>query len=93
MLTNRIAELDHGETERLNDKISEWRQYQDGVSLPVYFRKVHSMGLIDASKLLTNNLVLHGRDYLAGEGDYQDWFLCAEISDEDLPWDITQTEW
>ncbi|KAE8442861.1 hypothetical protein EG329_002603 [Mollisiaceae sp. DMI_Dod_QoI] len=89
----RIMKLDHGETERLNDKISEWRQYQDGVSLPVYFRKVHSMGLIDASKLLTNNLVLQGRDYLAGEGDYQDWFLCAEISDEDLPWDITQTEW
>lgn len=41
--------------------------------------------------LLKSNLVLDNTG--AGVDHYFDSFLCFEILDEDLPWDLTQTEW
>ena len=43
--------------------------------------------------LFEKNLVLDDSDDGAGQGIYKDCFLCAEISDEDLPWDVDQIEW
>jgi hypothetical protein len=37
-------------------------------------------------KLMVNTLVLDQTGWAAGEGGYQDYFLCADIFDEDMPW-------
>jgi hypothetical protein len=35
--------------------------------------------------------LLNNKDYKAGE-DMEDFFLCAEIDYDDLPWDINETQ-
>lgn len=47
------------------------------------------------SRLLTNNLVLDQTGFGAGDdgGLCNRPFLCAEISDEDLPWDPSEIDW
>ncbi|KAH6711303.1 hypothetical protein BKA61DRAFT_577762 [Leptodontidium sp. MPI-SDFR-AT-0119] len=40
--------------------------------------------------LFKNNLMLTGAHAIAGEDVYQDSFLCVEIEDVDLPWDVTE---
>jgi hypothetical protein len=40
-----------------------------------------------------NNLVLDGKWLIAGEDSVEDYFLCAAIKDEDLPWDLDETDW
>jgi hypothetical protein len=44
--------------------------------------------------ILKNNLVLQ-QHLKAGDSDacLVDHFLCAEISDEDLPWDVNEIDW
>jgi hypothetical protein len=42
--------------------------------------------------LLKNNLVLD-KSGKVGIGAYIDCFLCAEVPDEDLPWDAEETDW
>lgn len=42
---------------------------------------------------MKNNLVLDAKGVQAGQGKYKDYFLCLEISDEDLPWNTEETDW
>lgn len=51
------------------------------------FAPVGSLLLGAVSSLLTNNLVLDQTRFGPGEGNYKREFLCAEIADEDMPWD------
>jgi hypothetical protein len=44
------------------------------------------------SRLLANQLVLNS-SAAAGTEDFADFFLCCEVKDDELPWDITQTDW
>jgi len=62
------------------------------------YKAIDTMGLLYYNgleevlyALLKNNLMMDPTKTLAGE----DWvgFLCAEVADEDLPWDRTQTDW
>ncbi len=43
-------------------------------------------------KLLENNLVLDQSGYNAGEGPYALSFLCANIADEDMPWNSEEID-
>ncbi|KAL5314543.1 hypothetical protein ACEPPN_017183 [Leptodophora sp. 'Broadleaf-Isolate-01'] len=43
--------------------------------------------------LLENNLVLERKGGLAGEDEYKHGFLCAEISDSELPWNMEEEDW
>jgi hypothetical protein len=47
------------------------------------------------SRLLASNLVLDQTVFGAGDGEglCNRSFLCAEISDEDLPWDSSEIDW
>ena len=42
--------------------------------------------------LMENHLLLDHSGYGAGQGRFT-YFLCTELADEDLPWDIDQFEW
>lgn len=42
--------------------------------------------------LLQNNLVLDRSGFGAGQGPFEG-FLCAEISDEEMPWDPSEIDW
>jgi len=44
-------------------------------------------------EVLMNNLVLDKTGYGSGEGSYEPYFLSADVSDEDMPWDDTQVDW
>jgi hypothetical protein len=43
--------------------------------------------------LFESKLVLCRGLYKPGDGCCKDNFLCAEIDDEDLPWDTNKTDW
>jgi hypothetical protein len=43
--------------------------------------------------VLENNLKFSGRDLLPGKAPFEKHFLFATISDDDLPWDDSQTDW
>ena len=43
--------------------------------------------------LLENNLVLDRKGGVAGEDEYRHGFLCAEISDSELPWNLEEEDW
>ena len=45
------------------------------------------------AKLLQSNLVLDRTGFGAGEGPYHDTYLCAELEDEDMPWDAAEFDW
>ena len=49
--------------------------------------------LAPVAKLLQSNLVLDRTGFGAGEGPYEDVFLCAELEDEDMPWDDAEFDW
>jgi len=38
-------------------------------------------------------LVLDRTGFGAGEGPYHDTYLCAELEDEDMPWDAAEFDW
>lgn len=45
-------------------------------------------------ELLVSKLVLASSDYAAGgAGGACSGFLCAEVEDKDLPWDLSETDW
>lgn len=47
-------------------------------------------------RVLKNNLNLSWEDYRSGEKDSvgsEGRFYCAQIKDEDLPWDLTEVDW
>lgn len=43
--------------------------------------------------LLRSSIVLEKGVYEAGKENCEDNFLCAEVTDEDLPWDVNETDW
>jgi hypothetical protein len=48
--------------------------------------------------VLRNRLILNKDDESPGDGrdsvgELQDFFFCGELADEDIPWDITETDW
>jgi hypothetical protein len=66
--------------------------------LPRYMRRIRDAGMNILSRenldnLLRNRLVLNHCAYRAGDFLCYDHFLCATIADEDLPWDLTETDW
>lgn len=72
-------------------------RYREEVALPHYFRTLWKVGLFEDlddqfKEILRNKLVLV-RIVPDEEGLYSGQFLCAEIDDEDLPWDIKETQW
>jgi len=83
-----------GEQEYLTDRLP--------LSLPKFFRNIvnndinidgRTLDPLCLSDLLRNNLVLDQAGRVAGWGDEEDCFLCAEIEDEDLPWDPEEHDW
>ncbi|TGO39693.1 hypothetical protein BHYA_0049g00290 [Botrytis hyacinthi] len=66
-----------------------------GGSLPKYHRFLQSCQPYlkePISDILKNKLKLDP-SAVAGEGEYSHNFLCIEVNDSDIPWDITQTDW
>ncbi|KAF8865233.1 hypothetical protein BDZ45DRAFT_668679 [Acephala macrosclerotiorum] len=69
-----------------------------GVDAAWYLRTVSNsfysvLNHFDVYELLSSKLVLDNGFHEAGRGDHKDFFFCAEISDEDLPWDASETDW
>ena len=70
-------------------------------SLPEYYRNVplrlnayFQREWYDIRKgILKNNLQFAGSSGRAGDEGYRNYFLCGEVADKDLPWDLTQSQW
>ncbi|TGO46548.1 hypothetical protein BOTNAR_0580g00070 [Botryotinia narcissicola] len=43
--------------------------------------------------VLTSNLILDPSKLGAGQGKFKDYFVCAEITDKELPWDEEEEDW
>jgi hypothetical protein len=46
--------------------------------------------------VLKNNSLYYGSELEAGSIEhpmYPDYFFCATVDDDDLPWDRSQTDW
>ncbi|CZR63412.1 uncharacterized protein PAC_13309 [Phialocephala subalpina] len=80
----------------------EMSPYRPPARSPNFFRKLLSPGFAksEPSELKTslkavmvNNLVLDKSGCGAGEGPYLTYLLCANIKDEDLPWDRDEVDW
>jgi hypothetical protein len=73
--------------------------FEESFCQPLYYRNLYnceSFGQIlyeTIAPLLKNNLMLERRGPSTGDNLYDDFFLCAAIEDEDLPWDITEFDW
>ncbi|CZR55552.1 uncharacterized protein PAC_05440 [Phialocephala subalpina] len=75
------------------------------ITLPVYFRRLYeAYDVQDAywqpvrealHDVLSNGLLLEQSPFiLAGKGEFQNRFLCADwVLDDDIPWDRTQKDW
>ncbi|KAH7319453.1 hypothetical protein BKA65DRAFT_409686 [Rhexocercosporidium sp. MPI-PUGE-AT-0058] len=68
--------------------------YGDAMTFPSYFRNLvvgfpELSNLKSIHQLLENRLKLSGSHLVAGEANegLADYFLCASVADEDLPWD------
>lgn len=66
--------------------------------LPVVYRSWYSTANEEEVKsllepILRNNLKLDQNGTKAGENEYAELFLCAEIEDGDLPWDPNEKDW
>ncbi|KAH6711304.1 hypothetical protein BKA61DRAFT_577763 [Leptodontidium sp. MPI-SDFR-AT-0119] len=80
------------------------RMYEDipaHNSLPQYYYEVHKLNVGiytftpyfgDVSPLMVNNLRLVRDSISPEQGSHSHYFLCGEVSDEDLPWDTTQLD-
>ncbi|KAF7932714.1 uncharacterized protein EAE98_004013 [Botrytis deweyae] len=67
-------------------------------SLALYYRQFydkHYSQDIDQvlTKILSSNLILDPSKLGAGQGKFQNYFLCAEITDKELPWDREEEDW
>ncbi|TGO24344.1 hypothetical protein BPAE_0105g00100 [Botrytis paeoniae] len=72
--------------------------FRSSPSLAVYYRYFHDehySGEINEilTKVLTSNLILDPSKLGAGQGKFKDYFLCAEITDKELPWDEEEEDW
>jgi len=85
-------------------KLSDYLRNQGEMNFPKFFRRVlEYQGLpedidmddLNIPDLLRNNLVLDRTTRLPGKDHTtdEDYFLCAEIDDEDPPWDLNETDW
>ncbi|KAI9642862.1 hypothetical protein NHQ30_008596 [Ciborinia camelliae] len=45
------------------------------------------------SVAMRNNLILDRSKVGAGQGKFKEYFLCAEVTDEELPWDQEEEDW
>lgn len=73
------------------------------LSWPKYIRSLshascyHSDYLVEMKAgcqlLLEDHRQFNPKRGLAGEGEFDDYFFCAQISDEELPWDRTKADW
>ncbi len=83
--------------------IREYFVYQEQINFPSFFRRIFerdhllldiSMSDLKIPGLLRNNLMLGRSPRSPGESDGEDeeYFLCAEIEDEDPPWDIEEVD-
>jgi hypothetical protein len=75
------------------------------MNMPLFFRQVSMylgpggddirrvVGTLLRSSLQLEYYQQIGAGQSGPHRDYRDFFLCTEISDEDLPWDRTQVEW
>ncbi len=80
-----------------------WAGHQ--INMPLYFRYVsnyqgpggddvrRAVGHLLQSSLKMEYYQQVGPGMLGPERDYRDYFLCTEITDDDLPWDLNQVEW
>jgi hypothetical protein len=59
---------------------------------PEGVRRARNNLFIALDKLLANNLVLDQFGYNAGEGPYKLSFLCANIADEEMPWNSEEID-
>jgi len=70
---------------------------ENWIWLPEYIRQLNNTrefeGQTFFQEILQNNLVLHRGRLSSGIRAARYMFLCAEISDEGLPWDPQQTVW
>ncbi len=74
-----------------------YNQREAKMNLPKYFRFLQGSVAFRFSELfklvLMNNLTIGIRGPEAGEAGCEDQFFCAEIDDEELPWDVNETDW
>ena len=69
------------------------------ISQPLYYHNLYTCTLFNQNlyeaiaPILKDNLMLVRRESSTGHNLYDDFFLCAEIEAEDLPWDITEFDW
>ena len=73
----------------LRQLAGSWEEYLWGLNLgfdkPWYVK--------DMERLLENKLRLEGKGVVAGKGKYEFSFLCAEVEEDDLPWDGEAVDW
>ncbi|KAF7943897.1 uncharacterized protein EAE97_005967 [Botrytis byssoidea] len=68
---------------------------QDFFCQPYFYRKLldrEEEFFEDLNDVLSGNLQLDN-SAMAGVGYFDYHFFCADLSDEDLPWDTTETDW
>lgn len=72
--------------------------FDETVLLPKFFQAVFQNtqdwgSSEEITELLSNNVTLDRRVLVVGDRYKPDSFFCAQIDDEDLPWDVNQIEW
>ncbi|KAF7911437.1 uncharacterized protein EAF01_002944 [Botrytis porri] len=98
------AKIERSYLDKMKRRETEKGVYGGQVSLPEYFQTFgeDSSGIfaLAVSDILKNELIFN-KSLRAGDilfpgktqNDIQAHFLCAEIKDEDLPWDLNETDW
>ncbi|TGO39697.1 hypothetical protein BHYA_0049g00330 [Botrytis hyacinthi] len=98
------AKIEKCYLDKMKLRKTEQGPYRGQVSLPEYFQAFgeESSGIfaLAVSDILKNELIFN-KSLRAGDivfpkkkhNDVQSYFLCTEIKDEDLPWDLNQTDW
>jgi len=61
--------------------------------LAILNKEKHFKAIRSIEELLQNNLALDRTNFSAGEGPYTNRYLCAELEDEDMPWDAAESDW
>ncbi|TGO45071.1 hypothetical protein BCON_0426g00020 [Botryotinia convoluta] len=90
--------------EKIKSREAEYTIYHGRISLPEYFQAFaeESQGNFSpAVKDILKNELIFNKFLRAGDIEFplnlfqeiQSYFLCAEIKDEDLPWDLNATDW
>lgn len=75
--------------------------YGRGHLLPAFYRRVlnnlkrKECGYLTVilERMLSNNLLMGADKAEPGQGDFEDYFFCLEISDNDLPWVVNERRW